>query len=143
MNRGNNQALRWLAAIGAAALTWHVVLGGSMGVLRLAWPAYDAAYPERDYTLAMLWVRLVVFSVSVVATSAVAVRVGRDRRLAWIAGFAILAFSLPPHLYPGTVWDQYPPWYHYTWLISIVPMAVARNLTQSNQRGALTAAPGE
>ena len=94
---------RSLIAIGAGALTWHVVLGTSMGILRLLWPAYDAAYPDRDYTLVMLWVRLVIFSVTVLATSATAVLVGRDGRLAWVAGLAILGLSIPPHLYPGYI----------------------------------------
>jgi hypothetical protein len=94
-----------------------------MGALRFIWPAYDAAYPERDYTLLMLCVRLVAFAVNVVATSTVAVFIGRDLRLAWVAGFSILAFSIPPHYYPGYVWYEYPPWYHYTWLFSIVPLA--------------------
>ncbi len=121
----DNRFLRVLAAIGAGALTWHLVLGASMGILRLLWPAYDAAYPERDYTLVMLWVRLVVFSVTVIATSTTAVLVGRDERLAWLAGLAILGFSIPPHFYPGYIWHEYPPWYHYAWLLSIVPLAVA------------------
>jgi hypothetical protein len=125
MALGDNRGLRILVAIGAGALTWHLVLGASMGILRLLWPAYDAAYPERDYTLAMLWVRLVVFSVTVIATSTTAVLVGRDERLAWLSGLAILGFSIPPHFYPGYIWLEYPPWYHYAWLLSIVPLALA------------------
>lgn len=95
-----------------------------MGLLRLVWPAYDAAYPERDYTLPMLCVRLLVFMVTVIATSATAALVGRDKRLAGFAGVVILAFSIPPHLYPGYVWDEYPAWYHIAWLFSIVPVAL-------------------
>jgi hypothetical protein len=121
----DNRGFRILLAIGAGALAWHLVLGASMGILRLLWPDYDAAYPERDYTLVMLWVRLVVFSFTVVITSTTTVLVGRDERLAWLAGLAILGFSIPPHLYPGYIWLEYPPWYHYAWLISIVPLAVA------------------
>jgi hypothetical protein len=122
---GDNRAFRVLVAIGAGALTWHLILGTSMGILRLLWPAYNAAYPERDYTLAMLWVRLVVFSATTMATSTTAVVVGRDERLAWVAGLAILGLSIPPHLYPGHIWNEYPAWYHYTWLLSIVPLSLA------------------
>lgn len=125
MTLGSSRVLRTIVAICAGALTWHVVLGASMGILRLLWPAYDAAYPDRDYTLVMLWVRLVVFSVTVVATGTAAVLVGRDERLAWVAGLAILAFSIPPHFYPGYIWYEYPPWYHYTWLLAIVPLCLA------------------
>lgn len=125
MALGGDRVLRVLMGIGAGALAWHLVLGSSMGILRLLWPAYDAAYPERDYTLVMLWVRLVIFSVTVIATSTTAVLVGRDERLAWVAGLAILALSIPPHFYPGHIWDEYPPWYHYTWLLSILPLSLA------------------
>jgi hypothetical protein len=125
MALGDNRVLRFLVAICAGALAWHIVLGTSMAILRLLWPAYDAAYPERDYTLVMLWVRLVVFSVTVIATSTTAVLVGRDERLSWVAGLAILGLSIPPHLYPGHIWHEYPPWYHYAWLLSIVPLSLA------------------
>lgn len=125
MKLPNHGILRSAIAIGAGTLAWYAVLGTSMATLRLLWPAYDAAYPERDYTLGMLWVRLVVFSATVFATTATAVWVGRDGRLAWVAGLAILALSIPPHLLPGATWDAYPPWYHYTWLVSIVPLALA------------------
>jgi hypothetical protein len=125
MALAEGRALRILLAIGAGAFTWHLVLGASMGILRLLWPAYAAAYPERDYTLAMLWVRLVVFSVTVIVTSATAVLIGRDERLAWLVGLAILGFSIPPHFYPGSIWLEYPPWYHYTWLLLILPNALA------------------
>ena len=96
-----------------------------MGLLRLAWPAYDAAYPDRAYTLPMLLVRLVVFSGVIVATSAATALVARDRRLAWFAGLVILGLSIPPHFYPGHIWAEYPPWYHYAYLLLILPVAVA------------------
>ena len=51
-------------------------------------------------------------------------RVAGDRRFAWTAGVLILAFSIPAHLYPGYVWDDYPIWYHVVYLLSIVPIAV-------------------
>jgi hypothetical protein len=101
-----------------------VVLNGGFILLLAVWPDYAMADPEKAYTLRMLFVRLLVFSTMIAATSAVAVHVARDRRFAWVAGALILAFSIPPHLYPGYVWDDYPPWYHIVYLLSIVPIAV-------------------
>ena len=49
--------------------------------------------------------------------------VAGDRRVAWVAGGLILAMSIPPHLYPGYVWDDYPVWYHVVYLLSILPIA--------------------
>ena len=60
----------------------------------------------------------------VCATSAVATVVAGDKRFAWIAGGLILALSIPSHLYPGYVWDDYPAWYHIVYLLSILPIAV-------------------
>jgi len=72
----------------------------------------------------MLLVRLGVFSGVILATSMTAAIVARDERLAWIAGLVILALSVPPHFYPGHVWQEYPPWCHYAYLSSIPPLAI-------------------
>lgn len=106
-----------------------------MGLLRLLWPEYDAAYPDRAYTLPMLLARLVVFSGVIVAASTIAARVGQDARLAWFAGLVILGLSIPPHLYPGHIWSEYPPWYHYTYLALILPIAIASGRIGYGSRG--------
>jgi hypothetical protein len=71
----------------------------------------------------MLFVRLVIFSAMIAATAGVATLVARDTRIAWLAGGLILGVSIPPHLYPGHVWDDYPAWYHSVYLVSILPIA--------------------
>jgi hypothetical protein len=76
----------------------------------------------------MLFVRLVIFTAMIATTAAVATLVAADRRVAWIAGGLILALSLPPHLYPGYVWEDYPAWYHLVYLFSILPIAVCSGL---------------
>jgi len=106
------------------AISW-VVLTGGFALLRVAWPDYASADTEKAYTLTMLIVRLFIFSSMIAATSAVATLVAGDKRLAWIAGGLILALSIPPHLYPGHVWDDYPAWYHIVYLLSILPIAVS------------------
>lgn len=71
----------------------------------------------------MLGCRLLIYWSTIVATSAVAAALARDRRLAWFAGGIIFAFSIPPHFYPGTVWDDYPAWYHLLYLALILPFS--------------------
>lgn len=105
------------------ATSWAVLAGG-FALLRASWPDYVLAEPEKAYTLTMLFVRLFIFSTMIAATSAVSTLVSGDRRFAWVAGVMILAFSIPAHLYPGYVWDDYPAWYHIGYLLSIVPIAV-------------------
>ena len=117
-------ALRLVAGIAAGWGTSWVVLAGGFTLLRASWPDYALADPEKAYTLTMLFVRLVIFSSMIAATAGIATVVAGDKRLAWIAGGLILAVSIPPHLYPGTVWDDYPVWYHIVYLLSILPIAL-------------------
>ncbi len=116
--------VRVFAALTLGWATSWVVLTGGFELLRATWPGYAAADPEKAYTLTMLFVRLLIFSSMIAATSGVATLVAGDRRIAWIAGGLILALSIPPHLYPGYVWDDYPAWYHIVYLLSILPCAV-------------------
>ncbi len=116
-------AFRFLGAVVAGAATWPLVLGTGFVVLRASWPEYVAAQPEKSYTLAMLFCRLVIYSSAIVATSAVAGGVARSERMAWFSGAVILAFAIPPHLYPGSVWSDYPVWYHLLFLASILPLS--------------------
>lgn len=116
--------LRLVAGVAAGWGTAWVVLAGGFTLLRAVWPDYALADPEKAYTLTMLFVRLLIFSSMIAAAAGVATVVAGDKRVAWIAGGLILAVSIPPHLYPGTVWDDYPVWYHFVYLLSILPIAV-------------------
>ena len=44
-----------------------------------------------------------------------------ERQFGTVVGGIFLLISLPPHLY--TVWDEYPAWYHFVYLLSLVPIA--------------------
>ncbi len=126
MSKGADRVVL-LRRVGGLVLGWAtswVVLTGGFALLRATWPDYALADPEKAYTLTMLFVRLFIFSSMIAATSAVATIVAGDKRVAWIAGGLILALSIPSHLYPGYVWDDYPAWYHIVYLLSIVPIAV-------------------
>ena len=123
--RSNGLALlRLVAGLVLGWATSWVILNGGFALLRSSWPEYAQAEPEKAYRLAMLFVRLLIFSSMIVATSSVAALVAGDERVAWVAGGLILAVSIPPHLYPGYVWDDYPAWYHITYLLSILPLAL-------------------
>ena len=118
------RTLRFVAGLALGWVTSWIVLTGGFFLLRVIWPDYAIAEPEKAYTLTMLFVRLVIFAAMIATTAGVATFVAGDRRVAWIAGGLILALSLPPHLYPGYVWDDYPAWYHLIYLFLILPIAV-------------------
>lgn len=119
------RALRLLAAVALGAATWWAVLGVAFLLLRGVWPAYASAEPQKEYTLTMLIVRLLIFSTTIAAATGATAMLGRDERLAWFAGMVILMLSIPPHLVPGYVWDDYPAWYHLVYLASILPISWA------------------
>ncbi len=116
--------LRFVAGLALGWATSWAILTGGFSLLRVVWPDYALAEPEKAFTLTMLFARLAIFTAMIAATSAVAALVAGERRVAWIAGGLILALSIPPHLYPGYVWEDYPAWYHFVYLLSILPIAV-------------------
>ncbi len=116
--------LRFVAGLALGWATSWAILTGGFSLLRAVWPDYALAEPEKAFTLTMLFARLVIFIGMISATAGVATLVAGDRRVAWIAGGLILARSLPPDLYPGYVWEDYPAWYHFVYLLSILPIAV-------------------
>jgi len=126
-------APRLAGAIALGAMTWFVALGSAFIVLRQIWPAYVTAEPEKAYTLPMLFSRLFIYGSAISATSAVAARFAGDERLGWLAGAIILAISIPSHLYPGYVWDDYPAWYHLSYLCSILPISWAAGRWSSSR----------
>ncbi len=102
--------LRILAGLVLGWATSLAILSGGFTLLRAVWSDYAAADPQKAYSLTMLFVRLLIFSSMIAATSGVATLVAGDKPIPWIAGGSVLALSIPPHLYPGYVWDDYPAW---------------------------------
>ncbi len=105
--------LGWLAWL-ATALVAGVFL-------RWLWPEYVAASADMAFTLAMKLTRLSIGALATVAAGAVAALVGRSIRTAAIAGAILLAAFIPVHI---SLWGKFPLWYHLTFLVSLVPLAV-------------------
>ena len=124
MELDRSSALRIAAGLALGWATASVILSGGFVLLRASWPDYALADPDRAYTLTMLFVRLFIFSSMIAATSGVATLVSGNKHIPWVAGGLILAMSVPSHVYPGYVWDDYPAWYHIVYLLSILPIAV-------------------
>ncbi len=115
------KALRLVAGLVLGWVTAWAIMAVGFSLLRSMWPDYALAEPEKAFTLGMLFVRLSIFAVLMAGAAGVATLVAGDVRAAWLAGGGILLLSLPPHLY--YLWDDYPAWYHFVYLLSIVPIA--------------------
>lgn len=113
---------RFAAALAAGFSTAVMIALVATEVARSAWPAYGIAEPARAYTLVMLIARLGVSLLATVVAACVATTVARDggRAACWLGGL-VLAASLPLHLYWR--WADYPAWYHFAYLSSLVPFA--------------------
>jgi hypothetical protein len=114
--------LRWIAGFLVGCVTWAAVAALGFATLRHVWADYALAEPQKAYTLAMLFARLTVGVICTAAGGALGtLTAGGDHRVAWALGFLFLALSLPIHL--GRVWDDYPAWYHFAYLIPLAPIA--------------------
>ena len=113
--------LRLAAGLLLGCVTAWAIMAAGFSLLRAMWPDYVLADPENAFTLAMLFARLSIFAALIAGAAGVATLVARDGRAAWFAGGLILLLSLPPHLY--YLWADYPAWYHFVYLLSILPIA--------------------
>lgn len=111
----------WRNILGVIAglVAWGVVIVVGGFVLR-AWPAYEAAAPSMSFDVSMMIARLSLSSLSLIVAAWVAQRVARPSRYAAIAlGVLLLVFFIPVHI---QLWPKFPPWYHLTFLISLVAL---------------------
>jgi hypothetical protein len=116
------KALRLIAGLVLGCVIAVIIARVGFSALRTAWPGYAAAEPEKAYTLGMLLARLAIAAILTAGAACAATLVaGDDGRSAWWLGGLFVLISLPPHLY--YVWDDYPAWYHFVYLLSLVPVA--------------------
>jgi hypothetical protein len=124
MSRSHTVAWYWaLAAVVVGFVAWVAIGGAGFLLLRTTWPSYALAEPAKSYTLPMLFSRLAVGVVCTIAAGAVAAIVAKGSRAAsWWLGGLLLLLSAPVHF--GRVWAEYPVWYHFAYLLPLVPWTI-------------------
>jgi len=114
---------RSILACLAGLLTWIVVVTVIDRILRLSLPNYTAAEKTLQFTLAMKWARLLMAIVTSLVAGAVTGWIsGSGRWSPLIVGIVVLAMFLPVHI---AIWSKFPPWYHLTFLLTIIPAVLA------------------
>lgn len=114
----------WKIPIGAVM---NVVAWGALGTLmlvavRIMWPEYAEAEPARAYDLAMMVMRLSVSSIALIGAAYIAATAVRENKITPLAGaLLMLALFVPYHI---SIWDEYPAWYHLTFLVSIPVLTI-------------------
>lgn len=110
-----------IAGVVVGLLVWIAVALVAGVLLRWLWPEYVAASGAMTFTLPMKIMRLSIGALATVAAGAAAVLLGRSNRAAVLLGAVLLVAFLPLHVH---LWDKFPPWYHLTFLVTLVPLAV-------------------
>src|SRR6266850_29600 len=116
------RVLRTIAGIVAGLFAWVVVATVGNRVLRAAWPGYAAVEVAMKFTLAMLLTRLLLGGLSSLSAGFFAAWIAKGNRVAVtvLAGLLLVAF-IPVHY---TLWERFPVWYHFTFLVSLVAVTV-------------------
>jgi hypothetical protein len=113
-----------IGAIVAGHLFWAAIGSLLILVLRLTWPAYEAAHPTRNFTFPMLLVRLVIGAAATLGAGALVRRMaGIDSRTVLIFACLLLLVNLFVHLREPT-WSTYPGWFHLVFLGYLLPLTL-------------------
>jgi hypothetical protein len=112
-----SKVLKGIGALVAALVVWFVFATVIHRLMCLLWPAYGAATPLMDFTLAMKVFRLWLGAVSTLIAAATARRLSAARWLPVALGCALLVLFVPGHY---RIWNRFPVWYHLTFLGSLV-----------------------
>jgi len=110
-------------AIIVSVIIWFASLKIGFYILGTLWDDYAIAHISREFSKEMLVSRLLIFSLTIAATSGVASFIARHKYMPIVAGVVIFMASVPDHLWPGYMWDDFPSWYHYAYLALILPIA--------------------
>jgi hypothetical protein len=106
----------------AGLVVWIAVTTVAGVIMRAAWPAYASVADAMTFTLPMMVARLSIGAVATVAAGWVAATIARRSSLATLLpGVVLLAGFIPQHI---TLWEKFPVWYHLTFLLSLIPLAL-------------------
>ena len=114
--------MRGIGALVAGVVAWKLVVELVSLLGRLVWPAYAAVETQRVFSLDMLVSRLAVGALATIVFGVAVALVARaDKRTIGLIVGLWLFYSIVDHY---LVWDQFPVWYHMSYLAYIVPLAL-------------------
>jgi hypothetical protein len=109
----------------AAGLIAYAIVGKlGLYLLQISWADYDLHNTDKSYTTAMLLARQLVGVTASAAAGIGAAKTANDNgRSAWLAGAIIFCGGSYIHFMTIT-WTHYPVWYHFTYVLLIIPVTV-------------------
>jgi hypothetical protein len=130
---------RSVLATAAGLAVWILVVSLLNRGLRLGLAGYTAAEPTMSFTLTMMAARLTIAALaSLIGGAALGWIAPRARAAPLVLGAILVAVFVPVHV---QLWSRFPPWYHLTFLLSLLPLVVLGARLASS--GASAASRGE
>ena len=125
----------------AGLFVWLAVVFVVGEIMRRSWPAYASVADAMTFTLPMMLARLSIGALATLAAGLVTTLIvphATTTRL--MPGVLLLVAFIPQHV---MLWDKFPVWYHFTFLLSLVPLTYVggalRSTDERAQRGRLIA----
>lgn len=109
---------------GLVAGLFTYALVGKLGLylLLISWRDYATHNTDKSYTLPMLFARLLVGLLAATTASISATKLANDSgKSAWVVGTLVFIVASYIHLLTA-VWREYPVWYHWAYLLPILPV---------------------
>jgi hypothetical protein len=121
----------------AGLIVWVLVVMVVGEIMRRSWAAYASVAEAMTFTLPMMIARLSIGALATLAAGLVtAIIVQQSTTARLMPGVLLLIAFIPQHI---ALWDKFPIWYHFTFLLSLVPLTwVGGTLGSPNQRPRLT-----
>lgn len=114
--------IKFVSAVLIGFIVWFVVATAANLLIRVLLSGYAEAELATRFTLPMLFARLVVGAVSSMVAGIACALSARSLPLAVkVLAVALVLFFVPVHY---SLWAQFPPWYHATFLISLAPLVL-------------------
>jgi hypothetical protein len=111
---------RNILAVVAGLVVWLTAVIVAGIILRVSWPAYASVAAAMTFTLPMLMARLSISVLATLATAFVTAIIASKSMIARLMpGLLLLLAFIPQHI---MLWDKFPIWYHFTFLLSLVPL---------------------
>src|SRR5262245_61091014 len=100
---------------------WLIIVTVAGLIMRAAWPAYARVADAMTFTLPMMIARLSIGAIATLAMGWIVATITRSTVATIASGAVLLLVFIPEHI---TLWQKFPVWYHLTFLLSLIPLAV-------------------
>ncbi len=103
-------------------IVWSILWVGFDAILRAVWSNYNQSAETMNFNSSMLIVPLVISAIVSIISGYLAALISRENSISpIILGVLLLIVGIFVQL---GVWDKIPLWYHLTFWILLIPMAI-------------------